>query len=97
MDTKYVRTTITIPEDLLFDIKKKAAEEKKSFKLTVEEGLKIHVGSRISASSQKDLISYFGAWGKGISGQAFLKKVRYSAKETNRQKYLDQIIKNISA
>ena len=93
MDNKYIRTTITIPEELLYEIKKKALSERKSFKETVEEGLKIYLGKKISASAKSDINSLFGAWGKGVDGKSYLKKTRYVKGDKDRDKYLQNIWK----
>lgn len=93
MDTKYTRTTISLPEELLFEIKKKALMEKKSIKDVISEGLGEYLQIKIPTSSKQTFSSFIGAWGKGESGLKFLKKVRYSRMEKKREQYLAKLWK----
>lgn len=93
MNTKYTRTTITLPEDLLFEIKKKALMEKKTLTEVIKESLSIGLGRRISTAEPVDIDSLFGAWGKGESGLKFLKRIRYGKEEKAREKYLVKLWK----
>jgi hypothetical protein len=93
MDTKYTRTTITIPEDLLFEIKKKALMERKTVKETIMKGLSLYIGKDIPNETSTDILSLYGSWGKGITGSSFLKKTRYGVIEKEREKYLKKIWK----
>lgn len=97
-NTKYTRTTITIPEGLLWAIKKRAWEERKDFKEVVTEGLAIYLGGDwkdiiLKREDNFDINSLFGVWGKGTTGLGFLKKVRYGKKEKEREKYLQKLWK----
>lgn len=67
MDTKYTRTTITLPEDLLYEIKKKALVERKTITEVINESLSLSLGKSISFKKPVDINSLFGAWGKGES------------------------------
>ena len=75
-NTKFVRTTITLPEDLLFEIKKQALMERKSMKKIIHERLR------------KPATSLYGIWGKGASGLETLKEVRYGDKKQTKKKDL---------
>lgn len=87
---KYTRTTITITEELLFEIKKKALMEKKTIREIVEEGLITYLGKEFASSSSSSISSLFGAWGKGETGDSYLKKARYGKVEKKREKYLEK-------
>lgn len=93
MDTKYTRTTITLPEDLLFEIKKKALIEKKTITAVISQSLSLSLGKSIPSKNPVDINSLFGAWGKGESGAKFLKRVRYGKEEKAREKYLTKLWK----
>lgn len=94
MDTKYTRTTLTLPEDLVFEAKKRALAERKSLKEIITEGLSLYLLSDLKAEFIKsDINSLFGAWGKGETGSEFLKKIRYSRAEKKREEYLDKLWK----
>lgn len=89
---KYTRTTITLPEELLWQIKKRALKEKRAFKEVVIEGLSFYfINSRKYAkpeSSDDWVGSLFGAWGKGEKGVDFVKRRRYGKEEKAREIYL---------
>ena len=91
LDTKSTRTTITLPEDLLFEIKKRALLEKKTIKEIINESLNLYLGFKTKNTPSVD--SLFGAWGKGISGKSYLKKIRYGTIEKKREEYLDKLWK----
>ncbi len=93
MDSKYTRTTITLPENLLFELKKKALMERKTMKEVVNEGLGKYVQIKTPATRKLTLSSLFGTWGKGESGLKFLKRVRYSKMENKRELYLAKLWK----
>lgn len=93
MDTNYVRTTITLPEELLFEIKKKALMEKKTIKEIITESLSLSLGKNVPTKKEVDIRSLFGAWGKGESGFKFVKRMRYGKEEKAREKYLDKLWK----
>lgn len=93
MDTKYTRTTITLPEDLLYEIKKKALMEKRTITEVINESLSIGLGKNIPATKPIDINTLFGAWGKGESGLKFLKRIRYGKEEKAREKYLAKLWK----
>lgn len=93
LNTKYTRTTITIDEDLLFEIKKKALMEKKTIREVINEGLSIGLGKSIPSTKPIDINTLFGAWGKGESGSKFVKRIRYGKEEMAREKYLAKLWK----
>ena len=94
MDTKYTRTTITLPEDLLFEIKKKALLERKTVREIIHESLTSTIKWKANKiKKRKSIMSLCGAFGKGKSGTAFLKEVRYSKKDKERDKYLAKLWK----
>ena len=99
MDTKYTRTTITLPEELLYEIKKKALAEKKTIKDMINESLSLYVGysRKKTRKVKKDsILSLFGAWGKGESGAQYLKRIRYNKMDIERDKYLEKLWKKSS-
>lgn len=93
MDTKYTRTTITLPEMLLFEIKKKALMERKSVKEIVNDSLNRYLGKKSVSIPTISIRSFIGLWGKGESGSKFLKRVRYGKEEKAREKYLAKLWK----
>ncbi|OGG26445.1 hypothetical protein A2960_06225 [Candidatus Gottesmanbacteria bacterium RIFCSPLOWO2_01_FULL_39_12b] len=93
LNTKYTRTTITLPEELLFEIKKRALIEKKTIKDIVNEGLNSYVGKKTEITPPITISSFIGAWGKGESGSKFLKRIRYGKEEKAREKYLAKLWK----
>lgn len=93
MDTNYVRTTISLPEELLFEIKKKALMERKTITDVITERLSLSLGKSIPKKKKPDLDSLFGAWGKGETGLQFLKRVRYGKEEKARERYLAKLWK----
>lgn len=92
METNFVRTTISLPEELLFEIKKKALMEKKTVKDIVFEGLSSYIGKK-SVLPPISIRSFVGSWGKGETGAEFLKRVRYSKEEMRRERYLAKLWK----
>lgn len=93
LNSGYTRTTITLPTDLLFEIKKKALVEKKPIKDIVCEGLSNYLGKKPISTPPISISSFIGAWGKGESGSKFLKRVRYGKEEKAREKYLAKLWK----
>jgi len=93
MDTNYVRTTISIPEDLLFEVKKKALLERKTIKEVINEGITTYIGKPTSTYKAVNISSFFGSWGKGLSGSNYLEKIRYGKVENTRESYLKKIWK----
>lgn len=93
MNTNNVRTTITLPEDLLFEIKKKALMERKTITEVITENLSLALGKSIPARKPADIKALFGSWGKGESGLRFVKRMRYGKEEKAREKYLDKVWK----
>lgn len=94
---KYTRTTITLPEELLWEIKKKALSEKKPFWRIVVDGLSLYLGVPKKKNLENfDINSLFGSWGKGETGRAFLKRVRNTKKDKAREKYLKNLWKKFS-
>src|SRR3989344_9114248 len=93
MDTNYVRTTITLPEELLFEIKKKALMEKKTIKEIVLEGLNNYIGKKTTVIPPVSIRSFIGLWGKGETGTEFLKRIRYGKEEKERERYLARLWK----
>ncbi|MBM3283872.1 hypothetical protein FJY90_06545 [Candidatus Gottesmanbacteria bacterium] len=98
LNSDYTRTTITLPEELLLEIKKKALEERKKIKDVIIEGLILSLGINVKKFSKNltgsfDINSLFGIWGKGPSGRSFVKKVRYSTTEKAREDYLIKLWK----
>jgi len=94
MDTKYTRTTITLPEDLLYEIKKRALAQRKTIKKVIQESLSLSLGYDYkNEKSILPLTSLFGSWGKGETGSQFLKRVRYSKEEKEREIHLEKIWK----
>lgn len=91
LNTTYTRTTITLPTELLFMLKKKALISRKSLTEIVNEGLKNYAGMNYSPSVSKTLMELSGSWKEEISGKSFLKRVRYSNKDKAREKYLSKI------
>lgn len=87
---KYTRTTITVPEDVLFEIKKKALLEKKTAKEIINESL---LSFLVSPIKTEDITSLFGAWGKGESGIKYVNKLREAKIEKKRSKYLKALWK----
>lgn len=95
LNSTYTRTTITIPEEILWAIKAKALNERKAVWEVVSEGLGLYVGlpKIVCDKEDFDLTSLFGAWGKGKSGKEFLKEVRYNKKNKRRETYLKKLWK----
>lgn len=93
MNIKYTRTTITLPEELLFEIKKRALMEKKTIKDIVYEGLRSYIRLKSVITLPRTISSFIGAWGKGETGSEFLKRIRYGKEEKVREKYLAKLWK----
>ena len=97
LNSKYTRTTITIPEEILWAIKAKALMEKRAFKEVVTDGLRLYLSSNkkyIMPEKAEDWVeSLFGSWGKGKNGKEFLKEVRYNKKNKKREVYLEKLWK----
>ncbi len=92
LNTKLTRTTITLPEDVLFEVKKRALMERKTIKEIINESLSLYLGFK-TKNTPYSISSLFGAWGKGLSGSSFLRKVRYGKIEKEREKYLSKLWK----
>lgn len=96
LNTKYTRTTLSLPDDLLFEIKKKALMERKTLKEIISESLTIYLGKDISSkSSSISLDDSYGAWGKGLSGTETLRRVRYGKTEEEEKKELKLLAKAV--
>ena len=93
MDTNYVRTTVSLPEEILYEVKKRALMERKTIKEIINEGISKYIGMPITAIPTSNISSLFGSWGKGLSGSNYLKKIRYSQIEKRRESYLKKIWK----
>lgn len=94
MDTRYTRTTITLPKELLYEIKKKALAERKTAKEIINKSLESYLGhKKVHNETSLSLASLFGAWGKGESGNAFLTRVRYGKKDKKREEYVQNLWK----
>ncbi|MBI4067527.1 hypothetical protein HY407_04015 [Candidatus Gottesmanbacteria bacterium] len=98
MDSGYTRTTITLPENLLIEIKKRALEKKKKMKDLIVEGLNIYINMDESdlARQQKnksDITSLFGVWGKGPKGFTEVEEMRYGKEEKARETNLRKLWK----
>lgn len=97
LNTKYIRTTITLPEDILFELKKRAVRNKKTMKQLMTDGLKMYLYTPVqdvkTDGSKSDLVSLFGAWGKGESGKKTVARMRLAKEDQQREKYLSTIWK----
>jgi len=98
LNTKLIRTTIRMPEELLFEIKKEALLKKKTMTDLVSEGLKFYIRfkssfEKIEEEKVSKLTDLFGVWGKGLSGLSTVKKLRYGRKETLHDSYLNKLWK----
>jgi|GEM_PF-4155618 len=87
---KLARTTIRIPENLFFEIKKEAIMEKKTLTDLISEGLSLYIRFRpeLKKFEKGKVTNLFGAWGKGMSGSSTIKKLRTGNKEKERDKFL---------
>ena len=77
LNTKYVRTTVTLPEELVFELKKRALLTKKTVKDVVTEGLKTYLytsGLKREETIGFDTDSLYGAWGKGPLSKTRMQK-----------------------
>jgi hypothetical protein len=96
MNNKLVRTTISLPDELLYEIKKRALENRKTITETMSEGLsfylKIYSNYNI-ATEHDDISTLFGSWGKGQTGKSIVKKLRSGKKETSRDNSLQKLWK----
>ena len=93
LTNKYTRTTISVPENLLFEIKKKALLEKKTVKDIFIDGLKLVLKYKYEEPEISRLSSLFGAWGEGEKGSDFLKKTRETSFDNKRENYINNIWK----
>lgn len=91
LNIKYKRTTISLPEDLLFELKKKALLERKKIKDLVVEGLSLALKIKIPTSEKNKIASLYGAWSKGKKGTAFVNKIRNSKYDKTRDNYLKKL------
>ncbi len=85
LNTKYTRTTITLPEELLFEIKKKALLEKKTITAVINESLSLSLGKSIPRRKPIDINTLFGAWG-----------IRYDDEKTRLKKLAALVIGSVS-
>lgn len=93
LNTKYTRTTISVPEELLFEIKKKALLERKTVTEVINKSLSVYLGKEFPPKTSLNINSLFGAWGKGPSGLTSLKKIRYGKANKEREKYISKLWK----
>lgn len=97
LNSAYTRTTITIPVEMLWEIKKRALIEKRAFKEVVIDGLTLYLFNRkkyTELDNPDDLTeSLFGSWGKGEKGIDFVKRTRYGKSEKARENYLKKLWK----
>lgn len=98
VSSKLARTTVVLPEDLLFEIKKKALMERKSLRQVVVEGLNFYLKqeTRVSEEGEKRTKKYkidelFGVLGKGEKGIFTVKKLREKKTEEKRENYLKKL------
>lgn len=92
-NTKYVRTTISIADSLLFAVKKKALEERKTITELINEGLSSFINTKLPDKSSPKIADLYGAWGEGLSGSSYLGKTRYCPSENKRETYLSKLWK----
>lgn len=95
--TKYTRTTITIPEELLWAIKKKAWEERRDFKEVVTEGLAVYLtidskNAILKGRKKIDINSLFGLWGRGKDGLSFVNDIRYGESEKKKESAVESLL-----
>lgn len=93
LTTRDVRTTISMPDDLLFELKKKALLGRKALKDVIIEGLRLYLytGSKNTTRGlheEFDIMSLYGTWGKGRSGKSSVEKMRHGRSENKREEYL---------
>lgn len=97
LNNKLTRTTISIPENLLFEMKKEALMEKKTLTDLISEGLSFYIKFKSEFKrfeKNKDTItSLFGAWGKGISGSSAVGELRSGKNEKKRENFLASLWK----
>lgn len=89
--TKDARTTITISEDLLFELKKKALNDRKTLTQLINESISRYLGREYKG--KKNIMLLFGSWGKGERGKRFLNRVRYGKNEIKRDTHLQSVWK----
>lgn len=96
--TKLARTTVALPEDLLFEIKKKALMERKNLRQVVIEGLNFYLNQKTRVSKEGEertkkskIDELFGALGKGERGIFMVKKLRGEKTEQKRENYLKKL------
>lgn len=90
MNNLSVRTTVDLPEDLFFAVKRKALEEKTSLKEVLYKALLTYIKYKEPIPPTSSVLSLFGAWGKGEKEMDFLKRIRYSPLEKEREEYLEK-------
>lgn len=100
LKSRIVRTTISLPEDLLFEIKKIALVERKTIKEVIGESLRLFLRINTTKSSLDDNAakSYkvdrlFGILGKGESGEFFVRRVRSTKADRQRDSRLKKLWK----
>lgn len=94
---RYTRTTIMLPEELFFSVKEKALAERKTMKVYIEESLRSSLaGNKMSQETSPSLGLLYGAWGKGPSGQTFIRHVRNTKKDRERDRHLLSLWKKSS-
>lgn len=98
------RTTISLPEEILFELKKKALMERKKIKDVIFEGLSFFLrykkkialsGENWGESDDKKykVDKLFGSWGKGKRGKNFVYNLRKAEVERKRDNYLKNLWK----
>lgn len=101
LKTKLVRTTVSLPEPLFFEIKEMALFERRSFRELVAESLNLYKESAesrtlVNAKKESLINPLFGSWGKGSNGKDYLRKIRYGKDSKNREDYLKSLWKKSS-
>lgn len=101
MDTKMTRTTITLPEDLLYEMKRKSLTKRRSLKEVLAEGLRFYLrysesGMLAKMQGGTNLTTLFGTWGKGKRGITDLKSLRDLKSDNKRDYYLNSLWKKFS-
>ncbi len=98
------RTTISLPEEILFELKKKALMERKKIKDVISEGLSFFLRYNTENALLKHNLEepedkkykvdkLFGSWGKGKKGGNFVNELRKSRVEKRRDTYLRNLWK----
>jgi len=103
LKSRYIRTTISLPKELMFEIKKKALIESKTLKDIIQEGLRVFLRIdkykerfRDSSKTISKVDILFGSWGKGESGVDYVRKFRNTTADKRRNTYLKNLWKESS-